>query len=78
MSEGRPVRLLRLGASQVIEVPPAFELPGDGAAMRKEGDALINEPEKKKSSLKEWLATLEPIDEEWPDIPDLPIEPVEL
>jgi antitoxin VapB len=78
MNESRPVKLMRIGAAQVIEVPPAFEMPGDKATMRKEGDTLVIEAERKKSSLKEWLATLEPIHEEWPEIPDLPADPVDL
>lgn len=79
MNESRPVKLFRVGTSQVIEVPPAFELPGDGATMRKEGDALIIEPEKhKKSSLKELLASWEPLNEEWPEIADPPPEPFDL
>ena len=41
--------------------------------MRKEGDRLVIEPAGKMSSLLEYLATLEPINEEFPDIDeDLP------
>ena len=47
--------------------------------IRKQGNKLIIEPvKKKKNSLAEWLATLEPIDEEWPEIQDLPADPVDL
>ena len=46
--------------------------------MTKDGERLIIEPAKKKQTLAEWLATLEPIDEEWPEIQDLPADPVDL
>jgi antitoxin VapB len=47
--------------------------------MRKVGDKLIIEPEK-KSSLVEWLKTIEPWDEEFPDVDEglLPAEDVDL
>jgi len=45
--------------------------------MRKEGDKLIIEPVRKLSLL-EYLATLEPLDEDFPEIEDLPPEPFDL
>jgi len=45
--------------------------------MRKEGERLVIEPPRTKSLLA-WLATLEPIDEEFPEIEDLPPGPVEI
>ena len=45
--------------------------------MRKEGERLVIEPAK-PLSLFEVLATLEPLDEEFPDISDLELDPVEL
>ncbi|MDR3526529.1 MAG: hypothetical protein P4L57_04550 [Rhizomicrobium sp.] len=44
MSEWREVRLNRINGAQVINIPPEFELPGEYAMMRKEGDRLIIEP----------------------------------
>ncbi|HVK92794.1 MAG TPA: AbrB/MazE/SpoVT family DNA-binding domain-containing protein [Mycoplana sp.] len=64
----RVVKLFRNGRNQAVRIPVEFELPGDEAVMRKEGDRLIIEPKAKKSSLLEWLATLEPWDEEFPDL----------
>lgn len=78
MSMQRSVKLFRNGRNQAVRIPREFELPGTEAIMRKEGDTLIIEPAKKLSSLKDWLTTLEPIDEEWPEIEDLPADPVEL
>ncbi|GAA0543380.1 antitoxin VapB [Rhizomicrobium palustre] len=78
MNESRPVKLTRVGDDQIVEIPAEFALPGEEAILRKEGDKLIIETPRRKGSLKEWLSTLEPIEEEWPDIPDLPAEPVDL
>jgi antitoxin VapB len=78
MNESRPVKLFRNGRNQAVRIPREFELPGTDAVMRKEGDTLIIEPKKKKGGLAEWLATLEPLDEEWPEIEDLPTDPVDL
>ena len=45
--------------------------------MRKDGDRLIIEPAPPKSLLAV-LATLAPLDEDFPPIPDLPADPVDL
>ena len=76
----RVVHLFRNGRSQAVRIPREFELPGNTVTMRREGSRLIIEPEEKRDLL-ELLAEFAaegPIDEEFPDIPDLPAEPVEL
>jgi len=73
----RQVKLFRNGRNQAVRIPREFELPGEEAIMRKEGARLIIEPKPRKSLLA-LLATLEPIDEEFPEIPDLPPDPIEL
>lgn len=73
MEHVRHVKLFRNGRNQAVRIPVEFELPGNEAVMRKEGDRLVIEPAGKMSSLLEYLATLEPINEEFPDIDeDLP------
>jgi len=72
----RHVKLFRNGRSQAVRIPREFELPGKDAVMRKEGDKLIIEPAPKKT-LRELLDSWEPLEEEFPEIPDLPAEPVE-
>jgi antitoxin VapB len=52
-----------------VPIPQGFELPGEDAIMRKEGDRLIVEPAPKKSLLAV-LSMLAPLDEEFPPIPD--------
>ena len=70
MIEGeRYVRLFRNGRNQAVRIPREFELDGDEAIMRKEGDRLLIEPVR-KGRLLALLATLEPLDEPFPDIDD--------
>lgn len=78
MGIDRPVKLFRNGRNQAVRIPREFELPGEDAVMRKEGDRLIIEPVRKKKTLAELLAGWAPIEEAFPDVPDLPAEPVEL
>ena len=73
----RRVRLFKNGRSQAVRIPREFELPGEEAVIRKEGERLIIEPAPKRSLLA-LLATLKPIDEEFPPIEDKPPERVEL
>jgi antitoxin VapB len=73
----RHVKLFRNGRNQAVRIPREFELPGDDAVMRKEGDKLIIEPALRQSSFREMLDSWEPIEESWPEIEDLPAEPVE-
>jgi antitoxin VapB len=78
MNAARHVKLFRNGRNQAVRIPREFELPGDGAMMRKEGGRLVIEPEHKQPSLADILDSLEPLKEEWPDIEDLPADPVDL
>ena len=77
MGAERHVKLFKNGRNQAVRIPREFELPGEDAVIRKEGDRLIIEPAPPKSLL-EVLATLQPLDEDFPPIRDLPPEPVEL
>ena len=72
----RHVKLFRNGRNQAVRIPREFELPGEDAVIRKEGGRLIIEPTSPKSLLA-LLATLQPIEEDFPPIPDLTPEPVE-
>jgi antitoxin VapB len=54
-----------------------MELPGEDAVIRKEGNRLIIEPVPPVSLLAV-LATLEPLDEDFGPIADLPSRPVNL
>jgi len=73
MRSERHVSLFRNGRNQAIRIPREFELEGTEAIIHKEGDKLIIEPVK-KISLKALLASLPTLDEDFPEIVDLPIE----
>jgi antitoxin VapB len=73
----RHVRLFKNGRNQALRIPREFELPGEEAILRKEGDRLIVEPVQ-QTSLLALLATWVPLQEDFPEIDDLPPEPVEL
>ena len=70
----RRVKLVRFAGSQSVQIPNGFELPGKDAIMRKEGDRLIIEPARPRSLLA-LLKTLAPLDETFPPIPDVPVDP---
>ncbi|MDZ7811007.1 MAG: AbrB/MazE/SpoVT family DNA-binding domain-containing protein [Arhodomonas sp.] len=63
----RHVRLFRNGRNQALRIPRELELAGDEAIIRKEGDRLIIEPVR-KGHLLALLASLEPLEEPFPDI----------
>ena len=66
MSAERHVKLFKNGRDQAVRIPREFELPDEDAIMRKEGDRLITEPAPPKSL----LASLAPIEKDFPSIPD--------
>ncbi len=73
MLNERQVSLFRNGRNQAVRIPREFELEGTKAIIHIEGDKLIIEPVRKKS-LKELLASLPSLDEDFPEIVDLPVE----
>jgi antitoxin VapB len=79
MQSERHVRLFRNGRNQALRIPREFELEGDEAIIHKEGDRLIVEPVR-KGKLLTLLATLEPLEETFPDVDEtlLPLDDVEL
>jgi antitoxin VapB len=75
MASERQVKLFKNGRNQAVRIPREFELPGDHAIMRKEGECLIIEPVPRKSLLA-LLETLEPLNEDFPPISELRLKPV--
>jgi len=73
----RRVRLFRNGRNQAVRIPRDLELPGDEALLRKEGDRIVLEPAP-PGSLLDVLAALQPLDEGLDDVPDLPVDPIDL
>ena len=75
--DARRVRLFRNGRIQALRIPRDLELPGHAATLRKEGQRLIVEPVAGPSLLAV-LATLKPLDDEFPPVARSAAEPVEL
>jgi antitoxin VapB len=73
----RRVKIFRNGRNQAVRIPRGFELPGEDAVMRRDGARLIIEAAAPQSLIA-LLATLEPLDEDFPDIPDPLAAPVDL
>lgn len=73
----RHVKLFKNGKNQAVRIPREFELPGEDAIVRKEGERLIIEPTPPRSLLAV-LATLPTLAEDFPPIPELPLKPVEI
>lgn len=82
MSDARTVSLFRNGRNQAVRIPVDFELPGDEAVMRKEGDRLVIEPKPRQSDLLEYLRSREPLgpEDQFPDVDDdhLPMREIDL
>lgn len=78
MSQSRTVSLFRNGRNQAVRIPVEFELPGDEATIRKEGNRLIIEAKQPQKNWLEVLRGLEPLgpDDQFPDIDDeeLPVQ----
>jgi antitoxin VapB len=77
MSPERHVKVFKNGGNQAVRIPREFEFRVQDAIMRKEGDRLIIEPAPPKSLLAV-LATLAPLDEDFPAIRDVPPDRVDL
>jgi antitoxin VapB len=72
----RYVKLFRNGRNQAVRIPREFELPGDDAIIRKEGQRLIIEPVPPKSLLAV-LESLPTLEEDFPPIEDRPATPAD-
>ena len=73
----RRVRIFKNGRNRAVRIPRGFEFAGEEAIMRKEGNRLVIEPAPPKTLLAV-LATLAPIEEDFPIIHDVPPDPVHL
>jgi len=68
MNQERHVKLFRNSRNQVVRIPKEFELEGDEAILRKDGDRLILEPVRTERLLAT-VRSLGPLTEPLPDIP---------
>ena len=78
--QGRRVRLFRNGQNQAVRIPREWELLGDEAVMRRDGERLIIEPIAARSLLALLDSWEDDLDDEeaFPEIEDLPPEPVDI
>ena len=70
--------LFRNGRNQALRIPRDFELDSDEVILRKEDGRLIIEPVPRGRKLKELLDQWEPLEEEFPDVEDVPVEPEDI
>ena len=77
MNDYRHVKLFKNGRNQAVRIPREFELPGEDAIMRRDGDKLVIEAAPRKSLLA-ILADSAPIEDSFPEIDDRPPGPVDL
>lgn len=83
MGAERHVKLFRNGRNQAVRIPREFELPGEDAIMRKEGDRLVIELPPVALGISELLDAWRrepPLlpEEALPDAEDAPAEPFDL
>lgn len=76
------VRVFRNGRSRAVRIPKEFEFEGDEVTIRKEADGRLTiTPDRKRLSPREvieFLRSLGPLDDDFPDIEDFPPAPVDL
>ena len=77
MSTERKISLFRNGRNQAVRIPRDLEFDGEEVMIRKEGDELVLRPVA-QTGLTAFLATLEPIEDDFGFGEDLPPEPVDL
>ena len=77
-SSPRYARLFRNGRNQALRIPRELELDADEVAIYQDDDRLILQPVPRVPSLAQMLAKLEPLEEEFPEIPDPPTEPKDI
>ena len=77
MTPERHVKLFKNGRNQAVRIPREFELPGNDAIMRKDGNKLIIEAVPPRSLLTV-LATLETLDDDFPPIVDTAPDEIEI
>lgn len=76
METVRHVKLFKNGRNQAVRIPREFELPGEDATIRKEGDKLIIELAAPRSLLA-LLSTLPALEEDFAPFGDLPPDDVD-
>ena len=76
-SSARHARLFRNGRNQAVRIPRELELAADEVMIYQEDDRLVLVPVDRSPTLAEVLSRLTPLEEDFPDIADPPVEPEE-
>ena len=74
----RHARLFRNGRNQAVRIPREFELSASEVAIYREDERLIIEPLDRSPSLADVLATLSPLEVDFPEIEDTPARPEDI
>jgi antitoxin VapB len=79
MSTEYHIKLIQTGNTQTLTIPPELTLSTTEVIIKEDNGKLIIEPYKKKSLL-ETFATLDDIEEDFPDVDEglLPLDDIEL
>lgn len=76
MHEEREIRLFRNGRNRAVRIPVEWDVFGDTVAMRRDGNRVTIDLVRPKLSLADLLDSFETLDEEWPELPDPPPDPI--
>ena len=71
----RHARLFRNGRNQAVRIPREFEFDADQVMIYRENNRLVVVPVERSPTLAEVLLRLTPLEEDFPDIDDPPVEP---
>lgn len=73
-------KVFKNGRNRAVRIPVEFDFPGDDVTITKEGRRIIIEPVDRDEEFFKWLASIEPWDEEFPDVDEglLPLDDVKL
>lgn len=73
-------KVFKNGRNRAVRIPVEFDFPGDEVTITKEGNKIIIEPVDRDEEFFRWLASIEPWEEEFPDVDEglLPLDDVKL
>lgn len=67
-------RLFKNGSNQAVRIPKDMAFDSEQVRLYKDGNKLIVEPVHPKSGLEQLLASWQPLNEDFPEIEDLPLD----
>jgi antitoxin VapB len=80
MNAVKHAKVFKNGRNRAVRIPVEFDFPGDDVTITKEGRKIIIEPVDREEEFFKWLASIEPWEEEFPDVDEglLPLDDVKL